>query len=77
MRPEIQEHLEKMRDTLYGKALKEYLDEEIAKLASVTNITENYAEEALARKRAVEILKKTFYFLNVKEIKKVDKDNYK
>ena len=58
----------------FGKALEEYLAEEIERMVDVT--TAKDWNEVLGRQEAVKIIKKIFRFLNVENIKPTGKEKY-
>lgn len=68
--PKTKELLEAINTSPYGRALKEYLDEELARIDTVKGISS--LDEALGREKAVDIINKIFYFV-LKETKEVDK----
>lgn len=58
----------------FGKALEEYLADEIQRMCDITTATK--WEEVLGRQEAVKILKKVFRFLNTENIKPTGKQKY-
>ena len=66
---ENKELLEQLGKLNHGRALREYLDDEIKKLDSLTETpeTEDFEEVCRANKRAVKIIRRLFSFLEGKE----------
>lgn len=74
MKESTKELLEQLGKSHFGKALTEFLEEEINKLDTVMGV--KTIEETIGRQKAVEILKEKFWFLNLKEPEKFEKNRY-
>jgi hypothetical protein len=74
LQPQYKELIEGMSKTVQGKALQEFLIEEVAKLNDVSTI--NSFEETLGRKRAIEIINKIFSFLKEKKVDGSSRTSY-
>lgn len=74
LNPQYRELIEGMNKTSQGKALQEFLNEEVLKLNDVRNI--ETLEEVLGRKRAIEIIDKIFGFLKEKKIDGQSRTSY-
>ena len=72
--PQSKELLESMSKTQYGKAIQEFLDEELLKLNNVKTI--DTFDDALGRKKAVEIIDKLFMFIREKKLDNQEKSRY-
>jgi hypothetical protein len=74
LKPESRKHLEDLSKTVYGRALHEYLDEELKILGDIENCTT--WDETLGRKHAVKILRKLFQFMEEKAPSTKDPGKY-
>lgn len=63
MKPESKKLLEELPRTTYGKALQEYLDEEVAKIDTVKGAKGLSHDQLVGREIALEIVEKLFYFM--------------
>lgn len=60
--PDTKRLLEELGKMPYGKALKEFIDEELKEVSDITKI-ESW-DDALARQKAIHIVRKLFSFMN-------------
>lgn len=67
--PDNKKLLNDLSHTNFGRALKEYLEDEVKKLDSVSEIPEgaDFETEARANKKAVKIIRKLFDFMGDKD----------
>lgn len=65
IRPEIKQIFEGINATPYGKALQEFLDNELNELDRASSC-KNW-EDTLARAHAVKIIEKLFSLMNIKK----------
>ncbi len=72
--PESKKLLQGMSKTQYGKALKDFLDEEVSDIGDITKV-ESW-EETLGRKYALKLIKKLFSFLEEKTVASKSKSTY-
>ena len=56
--------MEQLAKSDFGKALTEYLKEEIDKMSNIDNIDTKNTEDLIGRKQAKKILKELFSFLD-------------
>ena len=61
--PKIREVLNGINATPYGRALQEYLEDEIKELSDLEKLTS--WEETLGNKKAIQTLKKLFMFMKI------------
>jgi hypothetical protein len=72
--PEIKKILEGVNSTPFGRALREYLEDELSQIKDVENATS--WEDALGRKHAGRIIRKVFSFLGIEKKEEKTKNNY-
>ncbi len=73
--PKTKKILEELGESDYGEALKEYLDERLKSMEGNVHDYENW-DDILGRRKATRIIKEIFYFLEKREIKQKDKNQY-
>jgi len=72
--PQYREILNGISTTQYGRALQEYLEEELNKIDTVVGVKS--LEEVIGRQHAVDLIKKIFAFTKEQKVDTKSKNQY-